>query len=149
MADSNPFAHLGQGMIGADVGIAKAAGTPQPIFQKNPMAGLLAMGLDKMGVKDFLNSLSGGADQNAENGVAPASVGGVGINPMGVGVMPPGSDVAGIGLQNKTSVGGIQPRPYTAAGFGAQPALPKSPYQTNQPEQAGDTHNQIRSAWGV
>ena len=45
MADSNPFAHLGQGMLGADVGIARAAATPQPIFEKNPLRGLIGMGL--------------------------------------------------------------------------------------------------------
>lgn len=150
MADSNPFAHLGQGMIGADVGIAKAAGTPQPIFEKNPLApitkGLVAAGMDKFGITKFLNSLGGSEDQQTQSGVAPPPVAGTGINPMLLGSAPPAG-----GMQNKAPVEGLQPRPYTMQGFGGPGAysLPQSPYQTNQPEQAGDTHNQIRSAWGV
>lgn len=154
MADSNPFAHLGMGMLGADVGIAKAAATPQPLFKNNPMAGLIGMGLDKLGVKDWLNALGGGegqTEQQPEGAVAPPSVAGTGINPVSMGAaIPPGSETVGLGMQNKAPIEGIQPKPFTYQGFGGQGgyALPQSPYQVTQPQQAGDTKNQIRSAWG-
>lgn len=147
MADSNPFAHLGMGMMGNDANIARSAATPQPVFQKNPMAGLLAMGIDKLGIKNFLNSLSGGSeDQDATNGVAPPPVAGTGVNPMSIGAVPPG----GIGMQNKSSANGLQPQPYTMQGFGGQTgySLPQSPYQMTQPSSADETRKQILSSWG-
>lgn len=148
MADSNPFAHLGLGMLGSDVSIARAAATPQPVFQKNPMAGLLAMGIDKIGLKDFLNSLgSEGKDDSApQGGIVPPSVPGTGINPMSMGAVPPG----GVGLQNNAPIEGLQPRPYTVQGFGGQTgySLPTSPYQLNQPSSADETRKQILSSWG-
>lgn len=153
MADSNPFAHLGQGMLGADASIARAAGTPQPIFDKNPMApitkGLVAAGMDKFGITKFLNSLGGSGsqpEQQPEGAVVPPSVGGTGINPMSMGAVPPG----GVGLQNNAPIEGLQPRPYTVQGFGGQTgySLPTSPYQLNQPSSADETRKQILSSWG-
>lgn len=153
MADSNPFAHLGLGMLGADAGIARAAGSPQPIFEKNPLGaltrGLIAQGMDKLGITDYLNSFGKPSAENQQQvGIVPP-VAGTGVNPMMMGVAPPGSDVAGLGLQGKQSVEGIQPRPYVYQGFGGPGAfsLPQSSYQIGKPA-ADDTHNQIRSAWG-
>lgn len=147
MADSNPFSHVGLGMMGADASIARSAAIPQPLFQKSPMPALLAMGISNLGLKDFLNSIGGNSDdKETVGGIAPPPVAGTGINPMGVGVVPPG----GVGMQNKSFAEGMQPRPYTMQGFGGSGgySLPQSPYQFNQPNQADDTRKQILSSWG-
>lgn len=150
MADSNPFAHLGLGMLGGDVGIARAAASPQPIFDKNPLRGLIGMGLDKMGVKDYLDSLTAD-NQTAPVGVAPPPVAGTGINPMNMAVVPFASDLSKTGLQNKAFVEGVQPYGYTMQNFGGSTgySLPQSPYQMNQPSGADETRKQILSSWGL
>ena len=112
MADSNPFAHLGQGMLGGDAAIARAAAAPLPLFVSGEKGGLrfnpnmpIAGGLAAMA----LNSLFGkkpDQEQDIQNGVAPPVVGGTGVNPMLMGSAPPG----GVGLQNEAPVQGLQPR---------------------------------------
>ena len=128
MADSNPFAHLGQGFLGSDVGIARQAATPQPLFDNNPLKGLLAEGLDKIGVIDFLNSLGSKKPEGKTNApIAPPQVQSSGINPVAMSNQAPG----GLGLNVKPAQNPfVSPNAPTAYG------------------QEDETRNQIRSAWG-
>lgn len=109
MADKNPFASVGLGMFGSE---GQQGGLGQDV-----LAGMTAYGIDKSGLKDFLNSK--GISKNAQGQwgytapVAPPSFSG-GVNyqngsDIGGGVVPPQAGPVAPTIQQAVVPGNPEP----------------------------------------